>query len=92
MAEKLTAEQQEFFSNMETTFLSGGWELLSRGWKEEADALISATFYGAKNFEDVVAGRIRFQLLSDLLALPKTIEDQKQSILFHPEDDGESYV
>jgi hypothetical protein len=87
---KLAPEQQEFFSNMETTFLSGGWELLSQGWKEERDALIGGAFFGAKSFEDVVAARIRYQLLSDLLSLPDTIEAQKQAILDPQEP--ESYV
>ncbi len=91
MATKLTSEQSEFFSNMETTFLSGGWELLSQGWKEERDALIGATFFGAKSFDDIVAARIRYQLLSDLLALPETIEKQRQAII-DPPDQDDSYV
>jgi hypothetical protein len=88
MATKLTPEQQEFFSKMETTFLTGGWDLLSRGWKEERDALPAAMFFGAKTFEDLVEGRIRYQLLSELSALPETIAKQRETIL-DPEDTEE---
>ena len=91
MTVKLSPEQSEFFSNMETTFLSGGWELLSQGWKEERDALIGAAFFGAKDFEDVRAARVRYQLLSDLLALPDTIEAQRQ-VIIDPPDQDEPYV
>ena len=78
---KLTAEQKEFYSSMETTFNTQGWGLMASRWKEEQDALRDRMFFGAKSMDDVVEIRIQYGILGELVSLPTLIESQKQAVL-----------
>lgn len=74
---KLTAQQQEFYSNLENTFNTQGWALMVQGWKEEQKQLPLAAFFNAQTMDDVRAARVRYGLLDELITLPDTIEQQK---------------
>lgn len=73
----LRPEQIEFYSSMEQTFMSPGWELMRRGWKEEQDMLPLNAFFNSETIEDVRAARVRYGLLDELINLPESIAQQK---------------
>lgn len=84
---KLTPQQREHFSAMESTYLTPGWTLLSTGWEAERDNLPEMMFFNAKSYEDMQAARVRHGLLVELIDLPKMMERQKQEIDNMPEPD-----
>jgi len=83
----LTPEQKQFFSQLEDTFRTPGWQLLINGWKEEQNQLPMQAFFGAKSYEDVEKARVRFGLLNELINLPGITEQQKDNLLNSEEDD-----
>lgn len=74
-------KQKQFFAAMESLFESEGWELVSRGWREEAERLPEDAFFNAKDFEYVRETRIRHELLQQLIDLPNQIALQKEAII-----------
>lgn len=74
-------KQKQFFAAMESLFESEGWELVSRGWKEEAERLPQDAFFNASDFEYVREARIRHELLMQLIDLPNQIAQQKEAIV-----------
>ncbi len=74
-------KQKEFYANLEATFLTPGWDLIKRGWKEEQQQLPEVAFFNAKSMEDVEALRVRYGLLNELINLPETIEQQKLNLI-----------
>lgn len=76
----LTQKQTQFYSKLETTFLSDGWELIVQGWKNERDSIPEAAFFNAQTMEDIRVARVRYGLLSELIDLPATIEQQKLNV------------
>lgn len=79
MAE-LTNEQKTFFSAMESTFATAGWQhfMLPR-WQEEQKMLQESTFFNAENEIDLVKARERFDLLEELITLPEKIQAQREA-------------
>lgn len=84
---QLNAEQLQYFSAMEGTFLTPGWTLISKGWKDERDQLADRMFFNAKSYEDVEHARVRFGLLNELISLPNMIQVQKDQVLAEEEDE-----
>ena len=87
---QLTEEQIEFYSAMEGTFLTPGWTLLTRGWKNEQDGLAESMLFNAQSMDDINATRVRYALLNELVSLPETIAGQKKQT--EEMDEDESYV
>lgn len=77
----LTDNEKEFYSNLDNTFRSTGWNLLVKGWQEEQQRLPVDAFFNAQSLEDVRAARVRYGLLDELINLPDTIEQQKLNLL-----------
>ncbi len=79
MAE-LTDQQKTFFSAMESTFSTSGWQhfMLPR-WLEEQKMLQESTFFNAENEIDLVKARERFDLLEELITLPAKIQAQREA-------------
>lgn len=84
---KLTDEQTQFFSAMESMFNSAGWKLLSQGWRQEQQMLPESAFFNAKTETDLQEDRVRYRLISELLSLPEEIARQKAALEEAPEDD-----
>lgn len=78
---KLTPKQVEYFRSMELLFDSSGWSVLTQGWKQEQEALPDRVFFNAKDMTLVTEARIRYELLTELLALPAQIASQKEQAL-----------
>lgn len=85
---ELDPKQVEFFTTMQNTFESPGWELLKQGWQSEVDQIPNAVFYNAKSIEEVGYARERVKLLNEMLALPAVIAMQRQQILDMDEADA----
>ncbi len=79
MAE-LTEQQIEFFTAMEATFNTPGWELMTQGWEAERNGLAEHAFFGVKSMEDMRIVRLRYRLLTELIELPKTIGQQREEV------------
>jgi hypothetical protein len=77
---QLNDQQKEFFSAMETTFNTTGWELLRQGWQAELDRLPEIVFYNAKTVDDLLIARERAKLLNELLSLPAVMTAQQKEI------------
>lgn len=77
---ELTNEQKTFFSAMEATFATPGWQqfMLPR-WIEEQKSLKESTFFNAENEIDLCKARERFDLLDELITLPIKIQAQREA-------------
>ena len=76
----LTNEQKTFFSALETTFATPGWQqfMLPR-WIEEQKQLQESTFFNADNEIDLCKARERFDILEELITLPIKIQAQREA-------------
>lgn len=85
----LTPQQNEFYSSMEGTFRTAGWDLLVTGWKQERDQLPENVFFNAQSLEDIRAARVRYKLLEEMITLPETLEQQKINVVNDNDGPGE---
>lgn len=73
-------DQKQYFMEMELLFSQPGWQRLQEGWRAEKEALAEATFWNARNFEDVMLARERFAMLEQLTELADAIQEQKEQV------------
>lgn len=84
---KLTEQQIEFYAAMDSTFMTPGWSLLTKGWQLEQSGLAESMLFNAQSMDDINATRVRFALLNELINLPETIAGQKTQVEEMDEDD-----
>lgn len=85
---ELTPKQQEFYAQLENTFMTPGWSLMVQGWKDEQAALPESAFFNAQNMDDIRAARVRYGLLAELIQLPEVIAQQKLNVIQEASEDG----
>jgi len=86
---ELTDKQLEYFAAMESTFDTPGWAIISQGWQAELDSLPERVFWSdpEKFDKTILEGRIRFELLTQLVQLPTSVAASKdEAINMDPQD------
>lgn len=78
---KLTGEEQEIFYEYEKMFDSVGWKQLTEELEKELEALPSVAFLNAKNYEEIIAHRVRARVVAEILHYPTLIEARKEALL-----------
>ena len=86
----LTDQQKEFYTALEGTFRTPGWNLMVQGWTQERDSLAEIVFHNAKSMDDVYSARVRYGLLNELISLASMHEGQRQQL--ETEDEDTTYV
>jgi hypothetical protein len=70
-------------------FDTPGWTTLKKQLQEELDNLPLMAFYSAKDFEELVAYRVRARLLGEMIAFEEIIAQQKEELLLTREQEKE---
>ncbi len=76
-----------YYTSMQRTFETAGWENLRKGWQTEVDNLPEAMFFNAKSMEDMAKARVRYGLLRELLDLPSSLEAQYNALVDGDDED-----
>lgn len=87
---KLDDKKIEYFTALEETFNTRGWALIVQGLEGERQKLPEAGFFNAKTIEELQALRVRYGVLTELVLLPGTIDQQKQQIREMDPEDAEA--
>jgi hypothetical protein len=76
----LLDDERGHFRKWENMFQSEGWELMIKEIQTELEDIPERAFTSSKNFDELVAFRVRARVLAELLAYPAIIEQRKEQL------------
>ena len=81
----LTGEEQGIFREWELLFQSPGWERLTKELVAELEAMPTERFINAKDWNDVLSGRERIRVLSEMVNYESIVAQRKQHLIYERE-------